>query len=116
MKSLKKYQAPIIMIAIAAIVFGLFWLLQKPKMILFFSNSCPHCKIVEQYISDNNIDAKIKFQKLEVSQDPANAALLEKKARQCGLDVSQGLGVPLFFDGSKCLLGDKDITDYFKKL
>ena len=68
MKSLKKYQAPIIMIAIAAIVFGLFWLLQKPKMILFFSNSCPHCKIVEQYISDNNIDAKIKFQKLEVSQ------------------------------------------------
>jgi len=85
-------------------------------MILFFSNSCPHCKIVEQYISDNNIDAKIKFQKLEVSQDPANAALLEKKAQACGLDVSQGLGVPFFFDGQKCFLGDQEIIAYLEKL
>jgi len=116
MKNLKKYLTTIIIIIIAAVIFGLVWLLQKPKMILFFSNSCPHCQIVEKYIGDNNIEAKLKFQKLEVSQDPVNAVLLEKKARACGLDVNQGLGVPFFFDGQKCFLGDQEITAYFEKL
>lgn len=116
MKALKKYQTPALIALAAVIIFALAWLLQKPKMILFYSTSCPHCQIVEKYISDNNIDAKLKFQKLEVSQDPVNGALLEKKARECGLDVSQGLGVPFFFDGQKCLLGDQEITNYFQKL
>lgn len=116
MSYLKKYQTPIIIIIIAAVIFGLIWLLQKPKMILFYSTSCPHCQNVEKYIDANNIAAKLKFQKLEVSQEPVNAALLEKKARACGLDVSQGLGVPFFFDGQKCFLGDQEIISYLEKL
>lgn len=116
MKNFKKYQTPFIF-SLIIVAIGLFlWATQKPKMILFYSTSCPHCQIVEKYISDNNIAAKLKFQKLEISQDPVNASLLEKRARECGLDVSLGLGVPFFFDGQKCFLGDQEIIDYFQKL
>ena len=115
MKNLKKYQSLLIIIGIILIVTGLVWINRKPKMILFYSNSCSHCKVVEEYISANNVKAKFQFQELEVSQNQANAVLLEQKAKQCGLDTSQGLGVPFFFDGEKCLSGDQDIINYFQK-
>jgi len=76
---------------------------KQPAQILFYSDSCPHCKIVEQYLV---------FQELEVSSNPANAQLLVKKAGECGLP-SEGLGVPFFYDGSNCFSGDQDIIKYF---
>ncbi len=114
MTNLKKYW-PIIIISLV-IIFGGAYILanSQSKMILFYSTSCPHCKIVEQYIADNGIESKLDFQKKEVSSSQANSTLLERKARQCGLDLSQGLGVPFFFDGSKCYMGDQDIIAYFK--
>jgi glutaredoxin len=116
MKNLKKYQIPLlIIIALVAISLIIFFQ-NRPGMILFYSDSCPHCQNVNKYINDNGLKDKLKFQELEVSQpqNKTNAALLEKKARQCGLDVSQGLGVPFFFDGQKCLMGDQDIINYFQ--
>jgi len=85
---------------------------KQPAQILFYSDSCPHCKIVEQYIKDNNVKNYLVFQELEVSSNPANAQLLVKKAGECGLP-SEGLGVPFFYDGSNCFSGDQDIIKYF---
>lgn len=93
--------------------------LTKPKpeptgMILFYGDTCPHCKIVEQYINDNNIKAKLQFTELEVFNNKANSALMLKKAKACQLDTTKGMGVPFFFDGQNCLLGDQDIINFFK--
>lgn len=88
---------------------------RQPQMILFYGDTCPHCQIVKQYITDNNITARFNFQELEVYQDKTNAALLGKYAHQCGLDTTQGVGVPFFFDGQKCIMGDQDIITYFKE-
>ncbi len=115
MKNLKKYQTLIIVIIVLLIIGSAAFFLRQPKMILFYSETCPHCKIVEDYIAANHIKDRYQFRELEVSQDQANAALLAKKASQCGLDPNQGLGVPFFFDGEKCLMGDQEIIDYFKK-
>lgn len=113
MTNLKKYW-PFIIISIVIIFGGAIILANKQsQMILFYSDSCPHCQVVEKYIADNRIDAKLDFQKKEVSNNQANATLLERKARQCGIDVTQGLGVPFFFDGSRCYMGDQDIIAYF---
>lgn len=87
----------------------------RPKMILFYSNSCPHCKNVEDFINTNNVKSKLKFRELEVSQNQNNANLMIAKAKICGLDTSQGLGVPFFFDGQTCLIGDVDIISFFQK-
>ncbi|MFA6995602.1 MAG: hypothetical protein WC249_04360 [Patescibacteria group bacterium] len=87
----------------------------QPSMILFYGDTCPHCQIVKQYITDNNITARFNFQELEVYQNKTNASLLGKYAHQCGLDTTQGVGVPFFFDGQKCIMGDQDIITYFKE-
>ena len=96
------------------IIAGLTALLIKnqPAQILFYSDTCPHCKIVEQYIKDNNIKNYIVFRELEVSTNAANSQLLGKKAASCGLPTDS-IGVPLFFDGKNCLVGDQDIIKYF---
>ena len=84
----------------------------QPEQILFYSDSCPHCQIVEQYITANNVKSYLVFRELEVSTNPANAQLLAKKATSCGL-ATDSLGVPFFFDGTNCLLGDENIIKYF---
>jgi predicted DCC family thiol-disulfide oxidoreductase YuxK len=108
-----------LLITLAIIVFlGLLSLLgrllNKPEMILFFGDTCPHCKNVEKYISENKIREVFKFQELEVYNNKANAQLLAQKAKGCGLDTAQGVGVPLFFDGQKCLQGDEAIINFLK--
>lgn len=84
------------------------------EMILFFGDTCPHCKNVEEYITANNVKAKLNFKELEVYNNKTNAALLTAKAKNCGLDTTQGVGVPFFFDGQNCILGDQPIIDFLK--
>lgn len=112
----KKNWALIILVIIIMFVLAIVRAKSSATMILFYSDSCPHCKNVEAYISESGVKDKIKFDEKEVSKSQVNATLLESKARQCGLDLTQGIGVPFFFDGQKCLMGDQPIIDYFKAL
>jgi len=113
---MKKYKLALI-ITIVFIVLLIVWgkLSQKPTMILFYGDSCPHCKIVEEYISANNVKDKYHFQELEVYNNKQNAQLLAQAAKQCGVDTEQGVGVPFFFDGQNCFIGDQDIINFFNK-
>lgn len=86
---------------------------KQPSQILFYSDSCPHCKIVEQYINDNNVKKYLVFDELEISKNPSNSQLLIRKANSCGLPTD-GLGVPFFFDGTNCFVGDQEIIKYFE--
>lgn len=115
---MKKYKTLIIVLfavlAILAVWFPLHYLANKPEMILFFGDTCPHCKNVETYINENGIREKLSFQELEVYNDKTNANLLGEKAKECGLDTSDGVGVPFFFDGKNCIQGDEPIIEFFK--
>jgi hypothetical protein len=84
----------------------------QPKQILFYSYTCPHCKVVEEYIKNNNVKDYLVFQELEVSTNPLNGQLLAKKAQSCGLS-QDNLVVPFFFDGANCYVGDEDIIKHF---
>ncbi len=107
----------LVILAVAAIFIGAIIYAKRPTtMILFYSDSCPHCQNVETYINENGIKNKIKFEEKEVAQNQTNATLLERKAKECGLDTAQSLGVPFFFDGQECLMGDEPIINYFKAL
>ena len=91
-------------------------------IVLFFGDGCPHCKNVEDYITLNNIEQKVKFTRLEVPfnnktspQLEANAVLMIKLAQSCNLDASNGVGIPFLYDGSgKCIGGDVDSINFFK--
>lgn len=85
-------------------------------LILFYGNTCPHCKIVEEFISTNEIDQKLKISQLEVYDDKSNSALFSNLVQEICQDQlnSEGLPVPFLIDQSdkKCIIGDTPITDY----
>lgn len=82
-------------------------------IILFYGDGCPHCKIVDDFISQNKIEDKIKFTRLEVFNNKDNAKILTDKAAVCGLDTSQ-IGVPFLWDGQSCFAGDVDVIKFFQ--
>jgi len=84
------------------------------QIILFYGDGCPHCAIVEEYIKENSVDDKISFAQKEVYYNQNNAKELEAKAKICGLPTNS-IGVPFLWDGEKCLIGDQDIINFFKK-
>jgi len=81
-------------------------------MILFSDDRCPHCKNVEDYITQNNIKSKLNFQEFKINNNPDNAKLFTQKIKECNL-VS--FGVPLFFDGKNCIVGDTNIITFFQR-
>ncbi|MCX6744998.1 MAG: hypothetical protein NTX82_05745 [Candidatus Parcubacteria bacterium] len=82
------------------------------KVIFYYSLTCPHCKNVEKYISDNNVRDKVKFEEKEVSENKDNAADFGDKILKCGIKPEEA-GVPLLWDGSACIVGDEKIINYF---
>ncbi|MBU0722531.1 hypothetical protein KKA93_03705 [Patescibacteria group bacterium] len=84
------------------------------QIVLFYGDACPHCKIVEKYIEENNIKNKISFVQKEIYYNQSNAKELEAKAKICGLPTNS-IGVPFLWDGKKCLIGDQDIINFFKQ-
>jgi len=114
----KKYLSLIILLVAVALI-GFLTISSKKAtsngMILFYGDTCPHCEKVSEYIDANNIKAKFIFQELEVYNNQVNSRLMAKYAVDCGLDTNQGLGVPFFFDGENCLVGDQEIINFFQK-
>ena len=88
---------------------------EEDKIIFFYSLTCPHCKVVEEYMAANNTEAKIKMAKKEISESKANADELVRKSAACGIEPEE-MGVPLLWNEGKCLVGDKDIINYFKEI
>lgn len=86
----------------------------KPKMIYFYGETCPHCHDVLEYISENDIRNKLSFQELETYNNVNNARLLNTKAKICKLDTFQGVPVPFFFDGENCHIGSDKIIEFFE--
>jgi glutaredoxin len=82
-------------------------------IIFFYGQECPHCKIVEQYLSDNKVSDKVQFSQREVYHDKANAALLTNKAAECGIK-EDSLGVPFLWENGKCHIGQEEVIQFFK--
>lgn len=118
------------------LVGGLFWAWQtgvfvKTKIeptplpegiVLFYGADCPHCKNVEDYISQNKIEEKVKITKLEIQFNNktspellSNQSLLIKTAQDCKLDIGNGISIPFLYDGrGNCLLGDGPVINFLK--
>ena len=85
-------------------------------LILFFGDTCPHCKDVEKFISENKIDQKIKISQREVYSNKSNSALFAKTVQGICSDqlTPDGLPVPFLIDtkDKKCFVGTSPIEEY----
>ncbi len=80
----------------------------------YYGNTCPHCKEVADWISENKIDEKLKIVKKEVYDNISNAAELKLAAQKCGLDTNS-IGVPfLYSPEGKCFIGTPDVIAFLK--
>lgn len=87
--------------------------LSDKESIFFYGATCPHCKNVDKFLEENKgVEERFKFEKLEISNKD-NAKRLMEKAEKCGLPTDN-IGVPLFWDGEKCIVGDVDIISFLK--
>lgn len=86
-------------------------------MVIFWGEGCPHCENVKKYVSDNNIDTKLKISWKEVYQNKDNQKEMAITAQKCPeIDTSKGMGVPFGFSTKeqKCFIGDKPIIDWIE--
>lgn len=88
--------------------------IETSDRILFYGETCPHCKEVEKYITDNNIKEKIQFSEKEIYKNRDNAKLLLEKAKGCGIKESE-VGVPfLWVAPNTCHMGKEEVINFFK--
>ena len=83
-------------------------------IVLFYGEGCSHCKIVDDFISQNNIEEKVSFLRLEVWYNKDNQNILAQVVQKCNTQTDQ-VGVPFLYDGEKCLMGDVDVVNFFKE-
>jgi len=82
----------------------------------YWGDGCPHCKIVEDFISTWDNKDTVKIDKKEVWNNTANANELKVRYEYCKVPQSE-MGVPLLFTPEgKCYSGDQPIIDYFKSI
>ena len=90
-------------------------------IILFYGDGCSYCEAVDEFISQNNIEDKLKITRLEVWYDKPNAALLGQIAQQCGI-TGDSVGVPFLYDpysseaggNGSCYVGEVDVPNFLK--
>jgi glutaredoxin len=84
-------------------------------VVLYYSDQCPHCKDLEKWIEENDIQDKTAFARKEVGKNQQNAGELIGRAGICNIPEDE-LGVPFLWDGNtkKCFMGNAEITAYFQ--
>lgn len=118
----KNYLVIIVVLFIAVVV--VFFVMKHKKtpttiapyngMILYYSDQCPHCKLVKQYIDQNEIHQKVTFIEKEVLNNQKNANELVNHALFCEIP-SNNIQIPLLWTGSSCIVGDAAVINYLKQ-
>ncbi len=83
-------------------------------ILLFFSPTCPHCKLVEEFIANNSLDSKLNITQKNVWL-PEIAKEYEKLADFCKI-AKDARGVPMLYNNQTCYLGDVDAISSLKQL
>lgn len=83
-------------------------------IVLYYGDTCPHCKIVDEFIINNNVSSKINITNKEVFNNPLNQAEFLRVIKQCNIKSSQA-GVPLLYSEGTCYSGDVEVIDFIKE-
>lgn len=83
------------------------------RTILFYGDTCPHCKVLEQYMDENKINERMPIEKMEVYSNKDNANLMMEAVNRCFLS-QDNVGVPFLWTENKCFVGGEEATNYFK--
>lgn len=86
--------------------------LSDSDMTLFWGDGCSHCENVKKFLEEKHIADKVSFEEKEVWNDKANAKVMDRRAKSCGLPANQ-IGVPFLFSDGNCFIGEPDVEKEF---
>jgi len=127
MEEKTKWAIIIFCLVVSVVIGGLSWfsLQNKPQTVwnvpslvvpegtlLFYGSTCPHCKHVEEYITENNITSRIRIVQKEVYENETNAQEMAKWANACG--IRNSIGVPFMVTSGACYLGEDECIKVLK--
>ena len=84
----------------------------REKATFFYSNTCPHCKNVEEYLKKNNVNKYIQIEKREVSNSNNNK-LFNQISDEHNIPYNQR-GVPVLILDDQYIVGDAPIISFLK--
>jgi glutaredoxin len=87
----------------------------KKDIVFFYEPNCPHCKILESFLTGNGLNAMFNITRKDVTSDPANRAEMERIQQTCMKDVSERV-VPFVAQDGKCAMGEEATIQFFKDL
>lgn len=89
------------------------YVVNQGELVFFWGEGCPHCENVEKFLRENpGLEEKVKLKKIEVFKDLSGQKLFLEKVKECGLESA---GVPVLYQGGKCVQGDQPIIEELKK-
>ncbi len=99
------------------VIAGLYWQVsqkQSSSIIFYYGYNCPHCKIVEDYMSANNVNATLQIEWREVYNNTENRNALIKVWNQCG--QTGDAQIPVFYYRNSCYVGQDDGIAFLKRM
>lgn len=83
------------------------------RLLMFHGQECPHCRRMMPRVERLENDTGIRFDKLEVWHDEANADLMRGYREYIGLKCGHELPVPTFFnpESKDAICGEIDYDD-----
>jgi glutaredoxin len=120
---MKKFPIILAAVTLLLIVGGVFLFSAKQKPLVlptgyefFYGEGCPHCKIVEDFLSTWTEVDKVNLTKYETWSNIENAKMLTQRFDYCKTPSAER-GVPvLFTPEGKCLIGDTPVIDKLKEV
>jgi hypothetical protein len=122
--NMKKIVLVVLIVIAGAIVLGYFrssgsgsqaaTVSSSDPVIFFYGKECPHCQIVEDFISKNNVTDKVKFVQAEIFHNKGNRDISIEKEKACGVTDEGQMGVPLLVADGQCYSGQEEVIKYFQ--
>jgi len=87
----------------------------KKEVLFFYDVKCPHCKILQSFLTHNGLYEVFNIVRKEVTSNSANHAEMVKIYKNC-LKSSREMVVPLVYQNGKCAVGEEACMRMFKSL
>jgi len=84
------------------------------EIVLYWGTTCPHCKVLKEWMAEKKIEEKVKVILKEVYENRTNQKELMAVAGKCGIVANQ-VGVPLLYAEGKCMIGTDPIESYLSQ-
>jgi hypothetical protein len=82
------------------------------EIILYYTDNCPLCEEIKEWITENKVDEKIEITQKEVGENQENGNQLLTVAKKCGFE--ENINIPLVYGEGACLTEKSETINYLE--